>query len=82
MRLISYGVAAVAIYCIQHVLLVYFPDPLFPYHRTYEDFTVHMREEIPPEITVVLDRVEILLSVRDSIRHLFITRSTSSTAFA
>lgn len=59
---LSCCVVVVVIYPILHVLLVFFPDPLFPYERTYKNFTVHMRQAIPPEITGVLDRVESLLS--------------------
>ena len=65
MRPIRYFTAVVATYCIVHVFLVLFPNPLFPYERTYKNFTVHMRDEVPPEITGVLDRVESLLSVSD-----------------
>ena len=53
------------VYFITHVLLVFFPDPLFPYERTYKNFTVHMREEIATEITGVLDRAESLLSASE-----------------
>jgi hypothetical protein len=58
-------IAGVLLYFILHVLLVMFPDPLFPYQRTHGDFTVHMRQEVPPEIANVLDRVESLLSKSD-----------------
>jgi hypothetical protein len=40
-----------------HLTLAYHPRPFFSHHRTYKNFTVHMREEIPPEITGILDRV-------------------------
>ena len=72
MRLIWYFIAAVFTYCIAHALLMLYPGPIFPYQYTYKNFTVHMREEIPPEITVVLDRVEALLSaseLNDTSRH-------------
>ena len=62
MRFVKIGIAVVVSYCTLHVLLVYHADPLFAHQRTYENFTVHMREEIPPEITGVLDRVASLLS--------------------
>jgi hypothetical protein len=65
MSFIKIVFAAAVGYCILHVLLVYHADPLFPHQRTYENFTVHMREEIPPEITAVLDRVDSLLSKSD-----------------
>ena len=73
MGLIKCSIAVVVTYCILHVFLVVFPELLFPYQRTYKNFTVHMREEIPPEITSVLDRVESLLSASelndDSLHH-------------
>ncbi|MFH1109247.1 MAG: hypothetical protein V1790_08645 [Planctomycetota bacterium] len=57
--------AVLVTYCVTHTLLAFFPDPLFPYQHTYRNFTVHMREEIPPQITGVLDRVESLLAASE-----------------
>ncbi len=49
-------------YYFLHALLAMFPGPLFPCQFTHKNLTVHMREEIPPEINAVLDRVDSLLS--------------------
>jgi hypothetical protein len=54
-----------AAYCVLHVLLVVFPQPLFRHHRTYKNFTVYMRQDVPPEITDVLDRVDTLLAASE-----------------
>jgi hypothetical protein len=48
-----------------HAALALHPRPLFSHHHRHRNFTVHMREEIPPEITEVLDRVEALLSTSE-----------------
>jgi hypothetical protein len=45
-----------------HALLVVYPQALFPYQRAYKNFTMHMREPVPPEVTRVLDRADSLLS--------------------
>lgn len=65
MTLIKYVIAAIVTYCVSHVLLVYFPDPLFPHKYTFKNYTVHTRDPIPPRITVVLGRVDSLLSVSE-----------------
>ncbi len=65
MRLAKCGVGFLLTCCVQHILLVYCPTPLFAYQHTHKNFTVHMREEIPPEITGVLDRVDRLLAAAD-----------------
>lgn len=55
--------AIVVAYCIAHLLFMeVYPDPLFRYSLTHRNFTVHMRESVPHEITRVLDRVHSLLS--------------------
>jgi len=38
-----------------------YPNPLFRYRITYREFTIHMRQPVPPEMTAVLDRVHSLL---------------------
>lgn len=54
--------AAVA-YCLAHVLLVaVYPDPVFRHRMTYREFTVHMRQPVPRQMTAVLDRVHSLLA--------------------
>jgi hypothetical protein len=53
-------------YCVLHVLLVLaFPQVLFSDRITRENLTVHMRQEIPPEINDVLDRAQSLLSASE-----------------
>ncbi|MCP4256671.1 MAG: hypothetical protein GY774_03990 [Planctomycetes bacterium] len=63
LRRVGYVAAIVVVYCISHLLLMeVYPDPLFRYSLTHRNFTVHMREPVPHEITRVLDRVHSLLS--------------------
>ncbi len=63
LRRVGYVVALVVTYCIAHVLLMeVYPDPLFRYSLKHRNFTVHMREPVPHEVTGVLDRVHSLLS--------------------
>jgi len=64
-KIIAWCLGALAAYCVLHVLLVVFPQPLFRHHRTYKNFTVYMRQSVPPEITDVLDRVDILLAASE-----------------
>ncbi|MHC4710446.1 MAG: hypothetical protein ACYTA3_08485 [Planctomycetota bacterium] len=64
-KISGWCLAALAAYCVLHVLLVVFPQPLFRHHRTYKNFTVYMRQEVPPEITDVLDRVDTLLAASE-----------------
>jgi hypothetical protein len=61
LRRAAYVAAAILIYCLFHLLLVAFPQPLFSYQYTHRNFTVHMREPVPPEIVGVIDRVHSLL---------------------
>ena len=65
LKVAGWAVLTFLVYAVAHILLAYFPQPLFPYQRTYKNFTVYMREEIPPEITSVLDRVQRLLSASE-----------------
>jgi hypothetical protein len=64
-RIIGWCLAPLAAYCVLHVLLVVFPQPLFRHHRTYKNFTVYMRQQVPAEITDVLDRVDTLLAASE-----------------
>lgn len=61
-RLAAWMLGGIAVYGLLHVGLALHPRPLFSHHRTYKNFTVHMREEVPAEIVDVLDRVDNLLS--------------------
>lgn len=61
------GIAlALAVVCgAVHALLAYHPAPLFSQRRTHGNITVFMREEIPPGIVPLLDRVRELLSTSE-----------------
>ncbi|MHC4828256.1 MAG: hypothetical protein ACYTEY_17010, partial [Planctomycetota bacterium] len=61
-KIIGWCLVALAAYCVLHVLLVFFPQPLFRHHRTYKNFTVYMRQQVPAEITDVLDCGDTLLA--------------------
>jgi hypothetical protein len=73
LRRIGHAAAIVVAYCIAHLLFMeVYPDPLFRYSLTHRNFTVHMRELVPHEITRVLDRVHLLLSassLNDGVLH-------------
>jgi hypothetical protein len=64
-RVAGWCLVALAAYGAFHVLLVVFPQPLFRHYRTYKNFTVYMRQEVPAEITDVLDRVDALLAASE-----------------
>jgi len=61
-RAVGIALAACVGYAVLHVLLALYPRPLFAHQVSYKNFVVHMREEIPPEITGVLDRAETRLA--------------------
>ena len=64
-RIIIWGFILVVSYCTLHILLVAFPQLLFHHNRTYKTFTVYMRQEVPTQITDVLDRAEVLLEASE-----------------
>ncbi|MHC4413722.1 MAG: hypothetical protein ACYS0G_00405 [Planctomycetota bacterium] len=64
-RITGWCLLPLIVYAILHVLLVYFPQPIFRHHRTHKNFTVYMRQEIPPEVTRVLDRTDALISASE-----------------
>jgi len=64
-RIVALAVAAFIVYAVAHVLVALSPGVLFSDHYTHKNFTVHMRETVPPQIEVVLDRVEALLATSE-----------------
>lgn len=57
--------ALLGTYCVCHVLLALYPWPLFSHSVTRGRYTLYLREEVPPEATGILDRVEALVSASD-----------------
>jgi hypothetical protein len=48
-----------------HALLAFFPQPLFAHRFDHKNYTLYMREEIPPEAEEVLERVDQLLAASE-----------------
>ncbi len=64
-KTIIWGFILIVSYCTIHILLVAFPQLLFRHSRTYKNFTVYMRQEVPAQIADVLDRAEVLLNASE-----------------
>lgn len=65
LKLAAIPAGLLIVYCAAHVTLALYPRPLFSHQRSHKNFTVHMREPVPDEITAILDRVHSLLAASD-----------------
>ena len=77
-RVYKITTSVIAGLAIAYVLLLYFPQPLFAYSATYENFNIHSREPIPPEMETILKSADERLArvpfySKERIRQIYLT---------